>query len=67
MQKKLSEITRAEWVAIIWLECGEEDGERLFMANGRRTPDEAMNAAEEWEVFQQANDEVNSVVIAEKG
>jgi len=26
MPKKLGEITRAEWIAIIWIECGEEDG-----------------------------------------
>jgi hypothetical protein len=49
MQKKLSQITRAEWIAIIWLECGEEDGERLFMANGKRTPDEARQAMEDWD------------------
>lgn len=50
MRKKLSEITRAEWIAIVWIEdsqMGEE--ERMFLDGGRRTPDEAAAARDDWD------------------
>jgi hypothetical protein len=50
MQKKLSEITRADWIAIQWIEVTEMGSERTFLANDRRTPDEAAQAMEEWDM-----------------
>ena len=49
MEKKLSEITRAEWIALRWIETTSQGDERTFMAEDRRTPDEALQAAEEWD------------------
>lgn len=52
MEKKLSEITRAEWIAIHWLEkpapMGSDD--RVFESIARRTPEEAARAAEDWDM-----------------
>ncbi len=54
MEKKLEDITRKEWVAYRWIEIppvmGDSDDERVFRSAGRRTPDEAYQALEEWEV-----------------
>jgi len=51
MEKRLSEITRSEWIAFRWVEAqqamGDED--RMFMSDGKRTPDEAAQAAEDWD------------------
>jgi len=51
MQKKLSEITRAEWVALQWYEVPPTMGmdDRVFMAEARRTPDESAQAATDWD------------------
>ena len=52
MDKKLSEITRAEWIAFNWIEiqASFEDGEdRRFMTQGKRTPSEAAQAAIDWD------------------
>jgi len=50
MRKKLSEITRAEWIGIVWIEDSEMGGdERTFLDVGRRTPTEAAQAREEWD------------------
>lgn len=52
MEKKLSEITRAEWIALRWIEIPPamgDDDERIFRADGKRTPDEAAQAAEDWD------------------
>ncbi len=57
--KGLSEITRKEWILYQWLEnttFGDE--ERHFIPIGSRTPDEAMQAAEEWDFMESVrNDE----------
>lgn len=54
LEKKLEDITRKEWVAYRWIEIppvmGDSDDERVFRSAGRRTPDEAYQALEEWEV-----------------
>ena len=52
MEKKLSEITRAEWIGIRWIEADQAmgDDERIFIDNGKRTPDEAAQAAEDWDM-----------------
>ena len=48
--KKLSEITRAEWIALVWIESTEMGSdERMFLASGARTPDEAAQAREDWD------------------
>lgn len=50
MRKKLFEIIRAEWIGLQWTEVtamGDED--RIFVAVGDRTPDEAAQAAEDWD------------------
>ena len=53
MEKKLSEINRAEWIAFRWIETeptfGDDEDDRVFMDQGKRTPDEAAQAAEDWD------------------
>jgi len=53
MEKKLSEINRAEWIAFRWIEIepvmGDDSDDRVFMAQGKRTPDEASQAADDWD------------------
>lgn len=52
MEKKLQDITRAEWIALHWLEkptpMGSDD--RVFEPVARRTPEEAAKAMEEWDM-----------------
>jgi len=51
--KKLDDITRKEWIAYRWIEIPPtmgDDGEREFIHKGKRTPDEAYQAMEEWDV-----------------
>ena len=54
IEKKLEDITRKEWVTYRWIEIppvmGDSDDERVFRSAGRRTPDEAYQALEEWEM-----------------
>jgi hypothetical protein len=50
MEKNLSEINRVEWIVWKWEETtnmGDED--RRFNADYKRTPDEARQAAEDWD------------------
>lgn len=49
MQKNLSEITRTEWVAYRWTELCYQNDERTFLQDGKRTPDEAAQAMEDWD------------------
>lgn len=51
MEKKLSDITRKEWIAMRWIEAPQAmgDEERIFIRSGMRTPDEAMQAMEDWD------------------
>ncbi len=51
MEKKvLSEITRAEWIKWQWIDITEMgNGERVMLRNFLRTPDEAAQAAEDWD------------------
>ena len=49
-RKKITEITRAEWIAFQWVEDSQMgDEERTFIATGRRTPDEAAQARDDWD------------------
>jgi len=54
MEKKLSEITRSEWIVFQWVEdlgtMGDGNEERVFTAINKRTPAEAAQAAEEWDM-----------------
>jgi hypothetical protein len=59
IEKKLEEITRNEWIAFQWVEIPPtmgDDGERVFIPRGRRTPDEAMDAMESWDVTAEERD-----------
>ena len=52
LEKRLSDITRAEWIAINWIEIDPvmgDSGDRMFMGNNKRTPNEAMEAAMDWD------------------
>lgn len=50
MVKKLSQIARDEWIALIWTETTSmNDEERIFTSGFRRTPDEAAQAREDWD------------------
>lgn len=58
MEKKLSQITRAEWIAFSWLETTEGGNEeRTFLRNYGRTPDEAAQARDEWDSTAEERDE----------
>ena len=53
MEKALSGITRKEWIIYQWLEITQMgDEERIFLKGQNHTPDEALQAAEEWEFLQ---------------
>jgi len=50
MQKKLSEITRAEWITFQWYDATEMgDEERMLLKGLMRTPDEAAQARIDWD------------------
>ena len=51
MVKKLSEITRTEWIKYQWVDVTQMgDPERMMQQGFLRTPDESYQAMEEWEV-----------------
>lgn len=63
MKKKLSEITREEWIGINWIEDSEMgQEERCFKADGLRTPAEAYQAREEWDATAQERDACRGMV-----
>jgi hypothetical protein len=50
LRKRLSAITRTEWIAIRWIEVTEyRDEDRMFVPEHERTPSEAMQAMREWD------------------
>jgi hypothetical protein len=61
MEKRLSEITRKEWILYQWLDTGSmgSDEDRVFIKGPRNTPAEAMEAAEEWEFLKEVESEDN--------
>lgn len=64
MKKKLSDITREEWIGINWIEDSEMgQGERVFMADGLRTPAEAYQAREEWDATAVERDSCKGMVM----
>ena len=60
IEKRLEDITRKEWVSFRWIEIpptmDDSDDERIFRSTGHRTPDEAYQALEEWEVTAESRD-----------
>jgi len=68
--KRIEDITRKEWVAYRWVEIplsmGDDD-ERMFIMAGRRTPDEAYQALEEWEMTAEDRGVSEPEPIDEKG
>jgi hypothetical protein len=70
IEKKLEDITRKEWVAYRWVEMPPiygDDDERMFRTAGKRTPSEALQALEEWEVTAEDRDCVEDEPEPEKG
>jgi hypothetical protein len=70
MEKSLDQITRREWIAFRWVEIPPvmgDDDERVFRTAGKRTPDEAYQALEEWEVTAEDRDAVEDEPEPEKG
>jgi len=65
MEKKLSEITRSEWISFRWAEIpptmGDDSDDRVFQADGKRTPDEARQAMEDWDMTAEERGECGSV------
>ena len=62
LEKCLSDITRAEWIAINWIEIDPvmgDSGDRVFMGNNKRTPNEAMEAAMDWDSTAEERGSVN--------
>ena len=52
MEKALKDITRTEWIKYQWTDVTQMgDTERMMMQGFLRTPDEAYQALEEWEVI----------------
>lgn len=50
MATKLSEITREQWIKFQWYDAtAMGDEERMLERGYERTPDEAMEAMEEWD------------------
>ncbi len=60
MEKRLSEITSAVWIAFRWVEAPQamEDEDRIFITDGKRTPDEAAQAAEDWDMTAEERESV---------
>ena len=58
IEKRLEDITRQEWIAFRWVEAPQSygDEERMFISQGRRTPDEAMDAMENWDMTAEERD-----------
>lgn len=60
MRKKLSEITRAEWIGLQWIEVTSMgDDDRTFEVMHKRTPEEAAQAAEDWDSTEEERESCN--------
>jgi hypothetical protein len=62
-EKKLSEISRKDWIVWQWAETEMYfgDTERTFIRGQKRTPTEALQAAEEWEFLKSVEGEDEAV------
>ena len=65
MEKNLSDITREEWIVFNWIEAEASmgDDDRVFMAMGKRTPDEAAQAAEDWDTTAEEREQFKEMEI----
>ena len=66
MQKKLSDITRDEWIALHWIEVPQsfdDRTERIFEAIARRTPDEAAQANIDWDETIEAREATKDIEL----
>lgn len=60
-RKALSSITRAAWIAYHWEDCTElGDNDRMMIRSFRRTPDEAAQAADDWDNTEKARLQADS-------
>jgi len=61
MIKVINEITRDEWIALRWVEVPQTFGDpsRIFSSQGRRTPDEAYQAMDEWDATEDARNSID--------
>ncbi len=67
MNKKMSEMTRPEWIINYWIDVSTIDmREREFILGRKRTPDEAFLAAREWDVYSEALEEYENENVEEK-
>lgn len=64
MEKKLSEITKKEWCLYQWLDSGTMGAvdDRVFIRGFRHTPEEAMQALEQWEIMEAVINEDESII-----
>jgi hypothetical protein len=62
IEKKLSEITRNEWIAYQWQEEPNTfgDEERIFLKGFKRTPDEARQAMEDWDLTAEERESIGN-------
>jgi len=62
----LSEITRKDWIAFQWVDVTEMGDQDRMMAKGyRRTPDEALQAMEEWDATAEERGTIKEVTEEE--
>jgi len=56
--KRIEDITRKEWIQYRWQELPSTFGDpnRIFIPAGRRTPDEALQAMESWDMTAEERD-----------
>lgn len=60
-RKALSNITRSAWVFYHWDDCTEfGDSDRMMIRTYRRTPDEAAQAADDWDALEEARLQADS-------
>lgn len=56
-EKKLSEITRKDWILYQWIDDDTFGVERILFRGRQRTPTEALQAAQEWEFLESVKGE----------
>jgi len=67
LEKELSTITKAEWIAFDWFDSSEfgSNDDRIMSRGKRRTPDEAMQAKINWEETEDEFNEATGIVPEE--
>ena len=66
--KQLSEITRKDWILYCWIEVESYfgDNDRTFVLGAKRTPSEALQAAEEWAFLESVENEHEEISSSDK-